>query len=69
MNKDFLDFLVVGAYALAAQGLVRATVDFDILVRPTPENAQRVFLALMEFGAPVVAHHIQPDDFAQEGNI
>lgn len=65
MNPDFADmlsalsaagveFLVVGAYALAAHGLPRATGDIDILVRPERENAKRVMHALQVFGAPLV---------------
>ena len=64
MNPDFRDllaafnahdveFLVVGAHALAAHGLVRATKDLDVWVRPSPINAERVMRALEEFGAPV----------------
>jgi hypothetical protein len=47
------EFLVVGAYALAAHGYLRATGDIDIWVRPTRENAERVFAALRKFGAPM----------------
>jgi len=47
------DFLVIGAYALAAHGLPRATGDLDIWVRPTSENAERVWQALRTFGAPM----------------
>lgn len=50
MNPDFRDilsalsdagaeFLVVGAYALAAHGYPRATGDIDIWVRATPDLA------------------------------
>lgn len=64
MNRDFVemlcalsdagaDYLVVGAHALAAHGLPRATGDLDIWVRPTPENAERVWAALQQFGAPL----------------
>lgn len=53
MNPDFrdllaafnargVDFLIVGAHALAAHGLVRATKDLDVWVRPEPQNAERV---------------------------
>ena len=62
MNPDFLDmlsalcdaeadFLVVGAYAVAVHGRPRATGDLDLWVRPTEENAQRVWKALARFGA------------------
>ena len=47
------EFLVVGAHALAAHGLVRATGDLDIWIRPTPQNAQRVWTTLKTFGAPL----------------
>ncbi len=64
MNRDFFDmlsalsaegveFLVVGAYALAAHGLPRATGDLDIWVRPSADNADRVLRALRSFGAPM----------------
>jgi hypothetical protein len=64
MNRDFaeilaalsaagVEFLVVGAYAMAAHGVPRATGDIDIWVRPTPENADRVLSALRAFGAPL----------------
>lgn len=64
MNRDFAEmlselseagaeFLVVGAHALAAHGVPRATGDLDIWVRPTAENAARVLRALFAFGAPL----------------
>jgi hypothetical protein len=64
MNRDFVemlaalsaagaDYLVVGAYALAAHGRPRATGDLDLLVRATPANARRVWAALETFGAPL----------------
>ena len=48
MNSDYKDmlqcladekvrFLLVGAYALAAHGYPRATMDIDIWVMPSPE--------------------------------
>lgn len=65
MNPDFRDmlsalseagaeFLVVGAYALAAHGLPRATGDLDVWVKPDAENARRVRRALQRFGASLV---------------
>ncbi|HKR01598.1 MAG TPA: nucleotidyltransferase [Pyrinomonadaceae bacterium] len=64
LNRDFkemlsclkdeeVDFIVVGAYALAAHGFPRATGDLDIWVRNSSENAQKVMRALMKFGAPL----------------
>ncbi len=51
-TAESVEFLVVGAYALAAHGIPRATGDLDFWVRPSPENAQRVLRALAAFGAP-----------------
>ena len=53
LYDETVEFLVVGAYALAAHGLPRATGDLDIWIRPTAENAQRVWRALERFRAPL----------------
>lgn len=52
-NAQGVDFIIVGAHALAAHGRVRATKDLDVWVRPTKENASRVLRALKSFGAPL----------------
>ena len=78
MNSDYLDllsafcangveFLVVGAHALAAHGHVRATKDLDVWVRPTEENAVRVLAALQEFGAPL--HDLGLKDLSEPGIV
>jgi len=48
-----VDFMVVGAYALAFHGFPRATGDIDLWVRCSDENAERVWHALTRFGAPL----------------
>jgi hypothetical protein len=64
MNRDFAEmlaalsaagaeFLIVGAHALAAHGRPRATGDLDLWIRPTRDNAARVWKALTSFGAPL----------------
>lgn len=78
MNQDFVemlsalseagaDFLLVGAHALAAHGRPRATGDLDIWVRPTHENASRVWAALLRFGAPL--HEISLVDLRTPGVV
>ncbi|MBL4847940.1 MAG: hypothetical protein JKY65_20690 [Planctomycetes bacterium] len=80
LNDDFRDllaalvaadasFLIVGAHALAAHGVVRATGDLDVLVQPTAENAQRVVVALRAFGAPLAAHGVSEEDFGVPGMV
>jgi hypothetical protein len=50
LNSNGVEFLVVGAFAVAFHGFPRYTGDLDILVRPTRENADRVMRALSQFG-------------------
>jgi hypothetical protein len=52
LNDAGAEYLVVGAHALGAYGQPRATGDFDIWIRTTPENVDRVWVALETFGAP-----------------
>ena len=49
-NAHGVEYMIVGGYALAFHGAPRFTGDLDILVRPTPENAQHILRALAEFG-------------------
>jgi len=78
MNRDFAemldalsgagaDFLIIGAHALAAHGRPRATGDLDIWVRPTHENAARVWRALTTFGAPF--GDLTLEDLSTEGVV
>lgn len=62
-----VEFLLVGAYAVAVHGFPRATGDMDLLVRPSAPNASRVFLALRSFGAPL--QEVTEEDFATPGVI
>ncbi|MFA6028821.1 MAG: hypothetical protein WC969_03080 [Elusimicrobiota bacterium] len=50
LNKNRVEFVLVGAYALAFHGHPRATGDMDVWVKPTAENARRVLAALRDFG-------------------
>ena len=50
-----VEFVVVGAYALAFHGAPRFTGDLDILVRPTLDNAARLLATIEAFGFPIAA--------------
>lgn len=52
-NAARVDYVVVGAFAVAAHGLPRSTGDIDLLVRADAENADRAWRALSRFGAPM----------------
>jgi hypothetical protein len=66
-NAQHVEYLLVGAHALAVYGHVRATKDIDIWVRPDSENAQKVLLALSEFGAPL--GDLNQEDLSKAGTI
>ena len=66
-NDRGVEFIIVEAHALAAHGLVRATRDPDVWVRPEPENAQRVLAALADFGAPL--HDLTAGAVARPGLV
>jgi hypothetical protein len=66
-NAHGVDYLVVGAHALAAHGHVRATGDIDVWVRPVAENAHRVMKALRAFGAPI--QDLTAADLSQAGTV
>ena len=67
LNDAKADYLIVGAYAMAAYGCPRATGDIDFWIRATPENAQRVWNALVFFGAPTT--EITIEDFSTPGVV
>ncbi len=74
LSKDFVEFieccvgrdvkfLIVGGYALAAHGHPRATKDLDVWVMIEPDNAERLVLALEDFGMDSVG--LDASDFAE----
>lgn len=66
-NAAGAEYLVIGAYAVAYHARPRATADLDIFVRPTHENAERVYRALATFGAPL--ENLTVDDLTSEDLI
>lgn len=49
-SEEEVEYLLVGAYALAAYGYVRATGHIDLWIRPEENNARRFGLRVMEPG-------------------
>ena len=66
-NAHTVDYIIVGAHALAYHGAPRYTGDMDLLVRPDPENAQRILQALNEFGFGSLG--LVAEDFATPGRV
>jgi hypothetical protein len=80
VNDDFRDllaalleagarFLVVGAHAMAAHGVPRATGDLDVWIAADPANAERVWTALLRFGAPVAAMGVHREDLTRADTV
>jgi len=49
LNSHHVEYLIVGAFALAFHGVPRSTGDIDILVRRSAENAARIVSVLVDF--------------------
>ena len=50
LNRNNVEYVVVGAFALAFHGHPRATGDIDFWIRPTSSNAKALIKALVDFG-------------------
>jgi hypothetical protein len=67
LNAEQVDFILIGAYALAAHGYPRATMDIDIWVMPSPDNADAIIRALKRFGSPL--HDLSVEDFQSDDTV
>ncbi len=67
LNAEQVDFILIGAYALAAHGYPRATMDIDIWVMPSPGNAEAVLRALKRFGSPL--HGLKAEDLQNDDTV
>jgi hypothetical protein len=66
-NKNRVEYIIVGAYALGFHGAPRYTGDLDVFVQPKPINARNIMRALQEFGFGSVG--LTEADFEQEGRV
>jgi hypothetical protein len=64
-NANQVKYLVIGGYALIQYAEPRYTKDLDLWISADETNAQAVYRALREFGAPLA--DLTEADFAQEG--
>ncbi len=76
VNSDFSDllrifndhnvkYLVIGGYAVVQYAEPRFTKDLDLMISTDSKNAEAVYRALKEFGAPLAG--LTPKDFSEEG--
>jgi len=64
-NANKVKYLVIGGYAVVQYAEPRFTKDLDVLISTDPVNAEAVYNALREFGAPLTG--LTPKDFSEEG--
>jgi hypothetical protein len=57
----------VGAFAVAWYGYPRFTADLDILIRPHPDNSERMIEALRQFGFGELS--IEREDLTAAGQV
>ncbi len=53
LKEHKVKFVIIGATAFPVHGYARATLDIDIFIRPTEDNAERTWQALKAFGYDV----------------
>ena len=63
-EKHKIRYLIVGGYAVMKYSEPRFTKDLDVLISTDQDNANAVYSALKEFGAPL--ENLTADDFTHE---
>jgi hypothetical protein len=66
-NARKVEYMIVGAHALAFHGAPRYTGDLHILIRADEENARRVMIALEDFGFGSVG--VEMNDFVRRDKV
>jgi hypothetical protein len=67
LKEENAEFAIIGGYAVAFHGYVRATNDMDLFFRATGKNIARIRNALKKFGLPTTAK--QAKEFTEPGSI
>jgi len=67
LSEEGTKFLLIGAYAMAAHGYVRATMDMDIWVERSRENSEAIMRALQRFGASLEG--LTSENLIEEKNV
>lgn len=62
LNANEAKYIIVGGHAFGVHAEPRATKDLDLFIRSDSQNAEAVFRALAQFGAPMQG--MTPADFS-----
>jgi hypothetical protein len=73
LNSRGVEYVIVDAHSLAFHGRPRYTGDLDILIKPSPKNAEKIVAALVDFGFTESdfksADFMEPDRIIQLGRV
>jgi len=67
LNKNQVEYLIVGGYAVAMHGYPRYTGDLDIWINANRETAAKMIEVLGEFGFGSLG--LRQTDFMESGNV
>jgi hypothetical protein len=67
LNAHHAEYLLIGGYAVIYHGYVRSTADMDVWIGPGEGNAEKVALALREFGMDIP--DVSPELFAAPNTV
>jgi hypothetical protein len=67
INALEVRYLVVGAFAVAYHGYPRYTGDIDLFIEPSIENAQKIMMAIEQFGFGDIG--LSVEDFLQDNQV
>jgi hypothetical protein len=67
LNKNQVEYLIVGGYAVAMHGYPRYTGDLDIWINANRETAAKMIKVLDEFGFGSLG--LRQADFMESGNV
>jgi hypothetical protein len=67
LNAHEVEYVIVGAFALAWHGHPRYTGDLDLYINPEPANAARILAALVDFGFGSLG--LVREDFSCPGQV
>ncbi|MES2651044.1 MAG: hypothetical protein V4663_04855 [Bacteroidota bacterium] len=67
LNQHQVEYMIVGAHALAYHGRPRHTGDLDIWIKPSVENAAKIIAVLNDFGFGSIG--LSEQDFLRENYV
>ena len=67
LNLHQVEYMIVGAHALAFHGRPRHTGDLDIWIKPSSANAEKMVLVLKDFGFESLG--LKKDGFLKENYV